>query len=145
MSLTKLSLAGNYITFFTVYPGREKLNYSRPVRVCVSDIPAGDGKTASFFFTVYRHSPCIITHTYQGRSETAESIVLIPVKNRAVWKPRYQATEFKIWSGDCLRLYLHALASQDTSRFRQLRPNLIQKLPPRTNLGYKRAVFWVKT
>jgi hypothetical protein len=40
MSLTKLSLAGNIL----IIPG--------PGRVWVSDIPAGDGKTLTFF-TVY--------------------------------------------------------------------------------------------
>ncbi len=39
MSHTKLSLAGNYL----VFPPRESL---------VSDIPAGDGKTADLFYSV---------------------------------------------------------------------------------------------
>ncbi len=44
MSLTKLFLAGNNLSI----PGRESL---------VSDIPAGDGKTANLFFTVYHTFP----------------------------------------------------------------------------------------
>ncbi len=48
----------------TKLPGGELKNYSRSGRVwLVSDIPAGDGKTAEFFLTVYcrvysRHLRC---------------------------------------------------------------------------------------
>jgi hypothetical protein len=46
MSLTKLSLAPGIIKFF---PARDSL---------VSDIPAGDGKIAKLFFTVYWGGAC---------------------------------------------------------------------------------------
>jgi hypothetical protein len=40
MSLTKLSLGGNYDVIYKLFPSRESL---------VSDIPAGDGKMANLF------------------------------------------------------------------------------------------------
>jgi hypothetical protein len=40
MSLTKLSLGGNYDVIFKLFPSRESL---------VIDIPAGDGKMANIF------------------------------------------------------------------------------------------------
>ena len=40
MSLTKLSLGGNYDVIYKLFPSRDSL---------VSDIPAGDGKMANLF------------------------------------------------------------------------------------------------
>jgi hypothetical protein len=62
MSLTKLSLGGNYDVIYKLFPSRESL---------VSDIPAGDGKMANLFYSVMSFKRLV--RTVHGRARAAKT------------------------------------------------------------------------